>query len=187
MAIDNSYARIEQCESSAISLTIPDELGGYPVFAIAPDAFARNEVVEEIICPDSIESIGSCAFRLCPKLKRVVLPSSVSEFSSSWLQHCHNLEELVLPGMLETITAEVLDNRGLKRLYIDKNVHDIQPGAFQNTQLETVVVSDDNPFITTDGTAVYAFDGQLLLSLVRPVAWLFVSPFLLPIWFFRSS
>ncbi len=169
VVVDDRAVRITACVSQSPSLAIPDAIDDIPVYAIGPDAFSRNDYVEEIICPDSIESIGSCAFRLCPNLKRVVFPANVTEYSSSWLSQCLALESVVLPGGLGKIDLSVLDNPGIKSLKVGPSVNAVAPGAFQNTQLETIEIHEDNPFIFTDGDALYSKDGLVLLALARPL------------------
>lgn len=169
VVIDGEGIRLVKCETEVKSLIVPDAIEGLPVRVIGPDACSRNECIEEVICPDSIESIGYSAFRFCTNLKRVVFPRNVSEFSSSWLSHCPNVEEIVLPGGLTEIKLAVFDNPGLKHLAIGPDVGRIEPGTFQKTQLETIAIDSDNPFIFTDGDAVYSKDGSVLLALARPV------------------
>ena len=168
VVIDDSVVRIASCISTVQRLVIPDEIEGLPVRAISPDACSRNDYFEEIICPDSIESIGLCAFRLNQNLKRVVFPSGLTEYSSTWLSHCPRMEELVLPGGLGAIDLSVFDNSGLKKLYIGPYVNEIVPGAFQKTRLDSIEIDPDNPFIFTDGDAIYTKDGSVLLALARP-------------------
>ena len=167
--VDQSLVRIVACESIATRLLIPDSIENMPVYALGPDACSKNDYVEEVICPDSLEFIGSCAFRFCPKLKRIVFPENVMEFSSTWLSNCESLESIVLPGGLDTIGLSVFDNPSIRHLAIGKNVRRIAPGAFQKTQLETVVINPDNPFIKTDGVAIYTMDGTVLLAIALPV------------------
>ena len=168
--IDNRFARIAACETAASLLRIPDAIDGYPVYAIAPDACARLESVESVVCPDSVEVIGACAFRLCPNLRSIVFPENVADFSASWLSHCPSLRELVLPGLLETVTSAVFDNEGITRLRIGRNVKTIVPGAFEKTQLKALEIHPGNPYLHSDGTALYSADGKVLIVLGKPVA-----------------
>ncbi len=169
VVLDEAFVRIERCKRELASVVIPEEIRGLPVKAIGSDIFHESEVVEEIICPNSVESISSCAFRIMKRLKRVVFPSKVATFSASWLQHCSSLEEIVLPGLLDTISPRVFDNAGLKRLHIGHAVAEVQPGACEKTQLEVLTIDPDNPFICTDGDAIYTHDKSTLIALARPV------------------
>jgi len=147
VVIDDSVVRLVNCESVVKHLIIPSEIDDKPVYAIGPEACGRLDYVQEIICPDSIEIIGACAFRLCPELRRIVLPKNVSNYASSWLQHCGKLEEIVLPGKLDEITPAVLDNKSLRRLCIGPEVHSVEPGSFQDGHLEEILVDPANPFV----------------------------------------
>lgn len=167
--VDNEVARITGYSGTSAKVIIPDALDGKPVYAIASDALSDNQSIEEIVCPDTISSIGACAFRFNENLKRIVLPYNVADFQASWVAHCQNLEELVLPGLLNEINRHVFDSRKLKKLTIGKNVHAIEPGAFQNSALEEIVVDVDNPFIVTDGAGIYSKDYSVFHALARPV------------------
>ncbi|HAM15080.1 MAG TPA: hypothetical protein DCP91_04340 [Eggerthellaceae bacterium] len=167
--LDGEITQVVGVTSSSVTLEVPSEIDGMPVVAIAADALSENEVVEEIVCPDSVEAIGTRAFRLNPKLKRLVLPPRVAEFQSNWIARCPSLEEIVLPGLAEEITRGVFESGRLRKLVIGEGMRSIQPGAFQDTCLESVEISAANPFMTTDGAAIYTKDGSELLALARPV------------------
>ena len=169
VVVDNAVARIVKMEGTPKSVTIPSVIEGYQVYAIGSEALSENNALEEIICPDAVSSIGACAFRFNPNLRRVVLPANVAEFQSGWIRHCPKLEELVLPGLLDEIKLDVLDNKSLRKLWIGKNVYVIEPGAFQNTALEEIVVDPENPFISNDGAGLYSKDYSVLYALALPV------------------
>jgi hypothetical protein len=169
VVIDGAVVRIEKCEAQNASVEFPSSIDGMPVRAIGAEVLAENRLVEEIVCSDSVESIGPCAFRLNENLRRVVLPKGVAEFQEGWVRHCPRLEELVLPGMLDEISLHVFDNRSLKRLFIGANVYKIEPGAFQNSNLEAVELASGNVFLWTDGTGIYSADKTVLFALAKPV------------------
>lgn len=176
VVVDERVARITASDARSTVLKVPALIEDLPVYAIGADAFSRNELIEEVICPDSIELIGSCAFRYCPNLRRIVFPAGVTEFQSSWLSHCPGVEGIVLPGGLNKIDLSVFDNPGLKELHIGPNVSEIVPGAFQNSRLQTIVIDDDNRFIATDGDAIYADGGSVIVALARPLAHYEIKP-----------
>ena len=169
VVVDDLVVRIVSLKGTPRSVTIPCEIDDRQVYAVSSDALSNNDYIEEIVCPDTISSIGACAFRFNQNLKRVVLPANVAEYQPSWVSHCPKLEELVLPGLLNEITLHVFDNPSLRKLWIGKNVYSIEPGAFQNTGLEEIIVDAGNPFIATDGTGIYSRDNSVLYALARPV------------------
>ena len=169
VVVDNSLVRIVRLDNASKLIEIPSEIEGKQVYAIGPDALSERDEIEEIVCPDTISVIGACAFRFNQNLRRVVLPANVSDYQSSWVRHCPKLEELVLPGLLDEIKLHVFDNESLRRLWIGKNVYAIEPGAFQNSRLEELVIDSGNPFIVTDGTGIYSKDRSVFYALARPV------------------
>lgn len=170
VVMDNAFVRIDGCKREVAHVAIPAEIDGLPIRALGSDLFKESEIVEEIICPDSVESIGSCAFRLLPNLRKVVFPAEVATFSASWLQHCESIEEIVLPGLLDEIDAAVFDNPSLRRLHVGRSVYGVKPGACEKTQLEELVVDEGNPFVYCDGDALYSSDKTTLIALARPVS-----------------
>ena len=97
---------------------LPDEIDGVPITAIAPYAFAENEVSEEdevwindealllsprehltaskitmITLPDGIREIGRYAFYRCRNLKKLVLSDGILEIGGGALNGCR-IEEV---------------------------------------------------------------------------------------------
>ena len=176
VVFDDAFVRIEGRDGPARLIDVPSEIDGKPVVAIGAAALALDDRIEEIVCPDSVASIGSGAFRSDSSLRKLVLPASVSDFDPDWIAQCTSLEELVLPGMLKSIGRGVFASDKLTRLVIGENVEDIEPGAFQGSNLAQIIIDDANPFIATDGDAVYTKDRTTLIALVRPVRTLTVAP-----------
>ena len=172
---DEPTAQIVGVIGASAILQIPSQIMGVPVVSIAADALSENDYVKEIICPDGIESIGERAFRLNPKLKKLALPAHVDEFRPSWISRCPNLEELVLPGLAEEITRGAFESKRLRKLVIGRGARTVRPGAFQDTNLAEVVIDQDNPYIFTDGTAIYSKDGTECIALARPVSSLAIA------------
>ncbi|MBQ9000875.1 MAG: leucine-rich repeat protein [Eggerthellaceae bacterium] len=174
--LDDLYVRITGYEGAARYLEIPTEIAGKPVVSIAAGALSLNDRVQEIICPDAVVEIGNGAFRGDTALRRLVLPASAGEFDSSWIAQCTALEELVLPDTMETIGRGVFASDKLTRLVVGRSAQAVEPGAFQGSNLTEFIVDPDNPFLATDGDALYSKDGIALVALVRPVERLVVAP-----------
>lgn len=169
VALDGSELRIESCSTQVEHLVVPDEIAGLPVAALASDACANLPSVVELVCPDSVRFIGFCAFRGCRSLKKAVLPAKVSSYDSGWFRSCPNLEELTLPGGLRRLTPGIFDAPNLKALRIGRATCELEPGAFGKSRLERIEVAAENPFIKTDGAALYSKDGSRLLALAVPL------------------
>lgn len=174
--LDDSYARIVGYEGAARHLQVPAEISGKPIVSIGPGALSLNDRVQEIVCPDAVVEIGNGAFRGDTALRRLVLPANTGEFDSSWIAQCTALEELILPDTMETIGHGLLSSGRLRKLAVGKNAQTVEPGAFQGSQLDEFAVHADNPFLATDGDALYSKDGAVLFALVRPIESLDVAP-----------
>ncbi len=167
--LDGKQVRIEGCTPHVDALRIPSELRGLPVVSLAPDSLAHLKCVVSIVVPDTVKSIGGCAFRGDTALVSAVLPCGVADFSSDWFRGCSSLRKLVLPGLLQKITPQVFDIEGLETLVIGSGACKVEPGAFAKSKLARIVVDSENPYICTDGTALYDRSGRTLIALALPV------------------
>ncbi len=80
--VEDGFATITGYEGMGGDITLPDELGGAPVRAVADYAFARNGTLTSVVIPEGIESLAECAFFDCVNLATVTLPDSLSEIAS---------------------------------------------------------------------------------------------------------
>ena len=167
--VDDCMIRITKCSTSAEVLDIPSTIDNLPVYAISADACSELPSVRKIICPDSVKTIGQCAFRMNENLEYVRFPQDVVEYSGTWLSHCSNVKTIILPGMLETIDSGVFESPALRRLVVGRQVKGVTAGAFEKTELQAIEVDSENPFIACDGDALYTKDGKTLIALARPV------------------
>ncbi len=58
----------------ANTLRIPESIDGVPVTEITANAFENQTSLTKVIIPDSVETIGSCAFQGCSGLQYIELP-----------------------------------------------------------------------------------------------------------------
>ena len=162
VTVHDEYVRIIGCKTDVESLEVPAVIEDKPVAELAIDACSYLDSVREIICSPQIERIGNCAFRSCGNLERLVLPRNVDTYDSSWVRGCRELAELVLPGMLTRVTSSIFDEGRLRSLVIGFGTYDFAPGLFAQGALEHIDIDDENPFITTDGQAIFAHEGTHL-------------------------
>jgi len=86
----------------ADEITLPSKVNGYPVTAIAKEAFEYSGI-SKITIPDSIEYIGSAAFFGCSNLKDITLPNSIETLPSNIFANCSSLTNITLPNNLSYI------------------------------------------------------------------------------------
>ena len=168
VVLDDTEVRIEHCECAAPMLRIPSHIDGKPVVSLAAEACAARLMAESIDMPDTVVSIGYCAFRGCDNLRSIRFSASLAKFDSGWLRACRKLEELTLPGQLDKLTPAIFDTPSLKRLHIGPAVSEIAPGAFGKSQLDEVTIADANEALSTDGRGIYSKDGSILIALAVP-------------------
>lgn len=170
VVLDETSIRIDHCvvPEQLSDLIIPEEIQGLPVVALAADACARLQPVRSIFIPDSIVSIGNCAFRECALLESIRFPCTLSEYDPQWVRRCDKLHTLTLPGQLEKLTSKIFDSPNLAVLIIGAAAQEVMPGAFLKSRLERVEIDEENTVLITDGHGIYQRDPMVLLALATP-------------------
>jgi hypothetical protein len=79
-----------------VSFNIPDTLAGLPVAEIAPGAFRNNTVINSVVFPNSLTTIGEGAFEGCNLLNTVYLPASIETYGNGAFASCSRLERLIV-------------------------------------------------------------------------------------------
>lgn len=166
--LGDGAARIESCEARNAALEIPAFVDGRRVVALCGDACACQPAVEEVRCPDGIAFIGLCAFRGNAGLKRAVLPRGLASFDPDWFRDCPRLEQVELPGLLGRLDAGLFDLPALRAVRVGEGTCSVSPGAFAKSRLESIEVDEGNPFLSSDGRALYRRDGAVLVALAVP-------------------
>lgn len=87
----------------ATTFTLPDT-----VTEISYHGFIDNEILEEIVLPASLETIGSSAFWGCSALTRISIPEGVTSIGGSAFQDCVSLTQLSLPSTLTGLDPGII-------------------------------------------------------------------------------
>lgn len=91
--------------------------------------FGSNVTTVEI--PNTVTSIGACAFYYCENLTSVTIPSSVTAIGDDAFLGCSKLSSITLPSNLQTIGEYAFSNCSLSNVTIPASVSTIGFGAFQ--------------------------------------------------------
>ena len=143
-------------------LVIPEQIDGYTVSAIGEYAFEVDEYndyaginLTEVVLPDTITSIGFCAFANCSNLKKINIPDSVESIDNAAFRYCSSLESLVLPeGITNVGTFAFWACTSLTELVIPKSLTTVQWGAFyQCENLKKVTILGEDVTIEEDAFA----------------------------------
>lgn len=130
-------------------LTIPATVAGFPVFRIAPKAFAEKQELTALDLGPSVKNLGAGAFRKtgiqtltvpgnvkviepeafadCKDLKQVVIENGVTHIGEGAFAGCAALESVVIPASVGQIEADAFrDCVNLKslQLFCDESVVD---------------------------------------------------------------
>ena len=79
------------------NVEIPATVEGYPVCAIADNAFANNTGIVSVVVPNGVSAIGWFAFSGCVFLTDVTLPASVQSVSYGAFENCSSALTLRCP------------------------------------------------------------------------------------------
>ncbi len=151
---------------------IPAYVDGKPVVKVGPglEGFRDCIYLEEVTIPDTVEEIGSCAFKNTA-LSEVVIPESVSKIDFSAFEDCIYLEKINIPEKVTSIGKSTfsdcysLENielhdkiteigdyafsgcDSMKSFTVPSSVRNIGKSVFTScTSLEEIKVSPDNKF-----------------------------------------
>ncbi len=145
--VSNGEATITACRETSGYVTIPSELGGYPVTSIGQKVFYDCPNITGITIPDSVKRIDSMAFYGCVGLKRVYITDLTAwckiDFYSNHANPLSYAQNLYLNGSLVTDAV------------IPDGTESISDCAFYNCASLTSVTIPDS--VTSIGH--FAFDG----------------------------
>lgn len=100
--------------SSATQYTVPSG-----VKTVEDSAFGSNVRLTKITLPSGLEKISAYAFNLCSVLAEINIPSTVTKIGSQAFGGCKALKEITIPAGVQSYS-----------------------GAFYNSAIETVILSD---------------------------------------------
>ena len=128
---DASTGTITSYNGYATYLAIPETIGGAPVTAIGPEAFARHAYLAFLELPEGLESIGDNAFYNCETLGRVRFPSTLKTIGSNAFYNAYKSSVLELTSV-ENIGDYAFYFAGLKgSLELPEGLKSIGENAFE--------------------------------------------------------
>ena len=159
--IDNVKKVIIAFRNKDVSYTIPDS-----VTSIGDCAFVGSKSLSSIVIPDSVTSIGDCAFVGCKSLSSIVIPNSVIHIGNRAFWYCESLKSIVIPNGVTSIGDYVFFGcKSLSSIVIPNSVTRIGDCAFVGCEsLKSIVIPNS---VTHIGNC--AFSGcESLKSIVIP-------------------
>lgn len=97
---------LQKYKGSGKDIIIPSEAEGVAIIGIGEEAFFGSDITS-VELPDSIETIGLCAFEDCASLKTVKLSSGMAKLDDIFTG-CTSLEKVIIPASITAIDARAL-------------------------------------------------------------------------------
>ena len=92
------------------SVTIPSEIEGHSVTAIAGNAFSEYTNLSSVSIPGSVRIIKDGAFCYCTALKSLVIPEGVYVIGNNVFSYCNGLKSITLPASVKSIGPNSFDD-----------------------------------------------------------------------------
>lgn len=104
-------------------------------------AFRRCSALEEVILPKAITIISNCCFSYCVSLKNIQLHEGITEIEIRAFDNCRALTEIIIPNSVTSIGDYAFCNcTGLTSITLPNGVTSIGEGAFIWCNLKSVTI-----------------------------------------------
>ena len=132
---------------------------------VIPAYLCKNmNLLDTIVLPPSVNSLGTYAFAFCSNLKSINLPVTQKTLPISFLEGCTSLESIELPATLTTISSDAFYGCSkLANVTLHEGITTINQRAFYNCKLAAITIPQS---VTSIGPK--AFQGNPTTS----VTWL---------------
>ena len=151
-----TYKYLDNCcivikaDSTLSAVTIPERFLGNPVVGIGPYAFSGCSITS-ITIPDSVTSIGHCAFDGCRSLTSVTIPDSATSIGSYAFYGCEGLTSVTIPDSVTFVGSHAFNScTSLKSVILPDSVTFIGSYAFYDCMSLTSVTIPSNVTVIFD-------------------------------------
>ena len=153
--VNEGKATITGYSGEGGAVSIPSELGGATVTAIAKYAFTQRNSITSVEIPSSVIEIGEYAFGECADLKTVTIGDGVQKIGNQAFDECTSLESIVFPDSVTEMGTSVLANcSSLKSVTLPGNIESLPNSTFaQCSSLTEVTVPEG---VTLIGIAAFS-------------------------------
>ena len=117
--------------------------------------YLNNELITELIIPDSVTSIGESAFFGCSSIKTITIPNSVTSIGGWAFSRCSSLTSITIPDSVTSIGGWAFSRcSSLTSVTIPDSVTSIGESAFSGCSSLTSVTIPDS--VTSIGESAFS-------------------------------
>ena len=140
------------------------EIGKYSRTDKVSGAFVYLASLTSITIPDSLKAIGEYAFSGCG-ITSITIPDSVTLLGECAFSGCHNLTSVTIGnGVTHIVSKPFYSCLRLTSINIGAGVSEVS-WLPDNVSSMTITISENNPYLVTDGKAIFAkYNGELRVS-----------------------
>ncbi|MCM1186978.1 MAG: leucine-rich repeat domain-containing protein [Lachnoclostridium sp.] len=138
-------------------VSIPAQIDGMNVRVIDEYCFA-NKNITAVVCPDTLETIGTNAFINCEELARVHLNEGLQTIADYAFLSCLSLEYVSIPSTVTIIGDSAFASTGIKELELLCSAPELGKGAFLSIDVAELTIPAS---IKTVGWMMFANSQEL--------------------------
>ena len=159
-------------------VVLPETIDGGVLKVIGVGAFISNNSIEELIIPDTVDTIRTKAFAFCNNLKKIHLPDGVGKLIAETFDGCKKLEEINIPDGVEQIPSGLFKDCPIKVLHIGRSLSEIDKNDFYRGELtytniyvepsviNTITVDPQNKSLKSEDSMILSYDGKILFAML---------------------
>ena len=159
------FTGFDSATTTLEEVVVPSTHNGLPVSIIGSNAFNGCETIKSVTIPSSIKEIHSSAFE-GSGIETITIPSTVEMVGEYAFLNCTSLSDVELQEGFKNISIGMFKGcTSLETLDLPSSLETIEEGAFSNSGIREIVLSED---ISSVGYDVFS-DCNNLISLTVPV------------------
>lgn len=135
------------------------------ITTIGDKAFSCLKALKEINIPESVTSIGWASFYGCSSLQSIHLPEGITEISKMCFYNCSSLSEINIPDGVEAIRYYAFYGSKVTEIHLGSGLKTLEESAFYYCRNLSKVIFN-SPELKTIGNS--AFDQTAITELVLP-------------------
>ena len=162
-------------------VVLPETIDGGVLKVIGVGAFISNNSIEELIIPDSVDTIRTKAFAFCRNLKAIHLSDGISKLVAETFDGCEKLEEINIPNGVAKIPSGLFKDCPIKVLHIGSSLEELDKKDFykgefvdsnimngykKTSAVESITIDPKNKSLKAEETMILSYDGKILYAML---------------------